>query len=133
MSQLIHGELDWIAMKALEKQRTRRYETANALAADVLRYLHDEAVQACPPSNAYRFRKFAKRNTAGLVMAAVVLAALMLATIGLAISNVFVRSERNEKVRCLVRRKKRWARNRPRCLPPGGASVMQRRSCFSPY
>src|SRR5438045_4350604 len=50
LSGLMRGELDWIVMKTLEKDRNRRYETANGLAQDVQRYLHDEAVQACPPS-----------------------------------------------------------------------------------
>jgi eukaryotic-like serine/threonine-protein kinase len=50
LSQLFRGELDWIVMKALEKDRNRRYETASSFAADVQRYLHDEPVQACPPS-----------------------------------------------------------------------------------
>ena len=54
---LVRGELDWIVMKALEKDRARRYETANGLAADLRRYLHDEPVQACPPSALYRFGK----------------------------------------------------------------------------
>ena len=58
----MRGELDWIVMKALEKDRNRRYETANGLAADIERYLHDEPVEACPPSAGYRFRKFARRN-----------------------------------------------------------------------
>src|SRR5262249_26514824 len=58
LSQLVHGELDWIVMKALEKDRNQRYETASAFAADVRRYLNDEAVLACPPSAMYRFRKF---------------------------------------------------------------------------
>ena len=62
LSQLMHGDLDWIVMKTLEKDRSRRYETANGLAMDVQRHLHDEAVQACPPSAWYRFRKFARRN-----------------------------------------------------------------------
>ena len=62
LSRLVRGELDWIVMKTLEKDRNRRYETANGLAADVQRYLNDEPVQACPPSAAYRFRKFARRN-----------------------------------------------------------------------
>ena len=60
----MRGELDWIVMKALEKDRNRRYETANGFAADIERYLHDEPVQACPPSARYRFRKFARRNKA---------------------------------------------------------------------
>ena len=62
LSQLFRGELDWIVMKALEKDRNRRYETAAAFAADVQRYLDDEAVEACPPSARYRFRKFARRH-----------------------------------------------------------------------
>src|SRR5262245_5868546 len=66
LSLLVRGDLDWIVMKSLEKDRNRRYETANALAADVQRYLHDEPVQACPPSVGYRFRKFASRNRRGL-------------------------------------------------------------------
>src|SRR5207244_1668933 len=62
LRQLFRGELDWIVMKALEKDRNRRYETVSALAADVQRYLCDEPVQACPPSASYRLRKFARRN-----------------------------------------------------------------------
>ena len=61
----MRGELDWIVMKALEKDRNRRYETANGLAADIQRYLDDEPVQACPPSAMYRFRKFARRQQGG--------------------------------------------------------------------
>ena len=60
----MRGELDWIVMKALEKDRNRRYETANGFALDVQRYLRDEPVQACPPSAGYRFRKFLRRNKA---------------------------------------------------------------------
>src|SRR5213078_4298706 len=62
LNGLVRGELDWIVMKALDKDRNRRYETASAFAADVQRYLADEPVQACPPSAWYRFRKFARRN-----------------------------------------------------------------------
>ena len=67
MSALVRGELDWIVMKALEKDRARRYETASKFAEDVQHYLNDEAVAACPPSAAYRFRKFvqAEQNRAG--------------------------------------------------------------------
>src|SRR5438132_1266501 len=70
LTKLVKGELDWIVMKTLEKDRNRRYETANSLTRDIERYLHDEPVQACPPSAAYRFRKFARRNKAGLSIAA---------------------------------------------------------------
>jgi tetratricopeptide (TPR) repeat protein/tRNA A-37 threonylcarbamoyl transferase component Bud32 len=74
----LRGELDWIAMKALEKDRDRRYESASAFAADVERYLHDEPVLACPPSALYRLRKFGRRHRVGLAMAACVLALVVL-------------------------------------------------------
>src|SRR5262249_42906533 len=70
LSQLFRGDLDWIVMKALDKDRNRRYETASAFAADVQRYLRDEPVQACPPSAWYRFHKFTRRNQKLLVTAA---------------------------------------------------------------
>ncbi len=73
LGQLLRGELDWIVMKALEKDRTRRYETANGFAQDLKRYLADEPVLACPPSAWYRCRKFARRNKPVLVVAACVL------------------------------------------------------------
>src|SRR5262249_50714040 len=80
LSQLFRGELDWIVMKALEKDRNRRYETASAFAADVQRYLHDEPVLACPPSTWYRLRKFARRHKAVLwALSAVSLALLLVA------------------------------------------------------
>src|SRR5262249_29818249 len=81
LTRLVRGELDWIVMKALEKDRGRRYETASAFAADVQRYLHDEAVLACPPSAMYRFRKFARRNKRTLVTAAL-LGAMLLVVAG---------------------------------------------------
>jgi len=88
--RLIHtvrGELDWIVMKCLDKDRNRRYESASALAQDIERYLQGEPVQACPPSAAYRFRKFAQRNKAALFVATAAVAALLLIVIGLAASN----------------------------------------------
>ncbi len=81
LSRLLRGELDWVVMKALEKDRDRRYETANGLALDVQRYLADEPVLACPPSAAYRLRKFARRNKRALVTAAL-LGALLLVVAG---------------------------------------------------
>jgi tetratricopeptide (TPR) repeat protein len=70
LNRLVQGELDWIVMKALEKDRSRRYETASSFAADIERHLHDEPVEAGPPSAGYRFRKFAKRNKVALAIAA---------------------------------------------------------------
>ncbi|HLN07160.1 MAG TPA: serine/threonine-protein kinase, partial [Acidimicrobiales bacterium] len=64
LNRSVRGELDWIAMKALEKDRKRRYETANDFAADVTRYLTDQPVEACLPSVSYRFAKYARRNRA---------------------------------------------------------------------
>ncbi len=80
LSRLFRGELDWIVMKALEKDRTRRYETASDFAADVNRYLRDEPVAACPPSAWYRFTKFARRNKPALTTAALVSLALVIGT-----------------------------------------------------
>src|SRR5262249_25258859 len=73
LTSLVRGELDWIVMKALEKDRNRRYETANGLAMDVGRYLADEPVLACPPSAGYRLRKFARRHRVGLGVAGLTL------------------------------------------------------------
>ncbi|MCH8879778.1 MAG: protein kinase, partial [Planctomycetes bacterium] len=77
LGRSFRGELDWIVMKALEKDRNRRYESASAFAADVERYLNDEAVQACPPSVWYQFRKFARRRKAMLTTTALVALSLV--------------------------------------------------------
>ncbi len=76
----MRGELDWMVMKALEKDRRRRYETANDFASDVMRYLTDQPVEACPPSSAYRLRKFGRRNRRFLATATVIVGALVAAT-----------------------------------------------------
>ncbi len=77
LKKLVRGELDWIVMKALEKDRTRRYETAIGLARDIQRYLDDEVVEARPPSTRYRFRKFVRRHKAQVIAASMVLLALL--------------------------------------------------------
>jgi len=82
LSALVRGELDWIVMKALEKDRTRRYETSSDLARDIERHLLNEAVQACPPSAPYRLRKFVRRHKKSVLTAAVVLLALVGGVIG---------------------------------------------------
>src|SRR5215831_12980637 len=69
LTRLVRGELDWLVMKALEKDRGRRYETANGFARDIQRYLTDEPVQACPPSTTYKLRKFARKNRKALALA----------------------------------------------------------------
>jgi WD40 repeat protein/serine/threonine protein kinase len=88
--QQVRGDLDWIVIKALEKDRTRRYETANGLARDVDRHLQDEAVQASPPSRWYRCRKFARRNRAALASALVGAVAVLSVVAGLAVSTILI-------------------------------------------
>ena len=66
LMKLVRGDLDWIVMKALEKDRTRRYETANGFARDIKRYLDGDPVEACPPSASYKFKKFARKHRAAL-------------------------------------------------------------------
>jgi WD40 repeat protein/serine/threonine protein kinase len=81
LGQVVRGELDWIVMKALEKDRARRYETASGMAMDVQRHLDDQPVQACPPSASYRFQKFARRNKIAIATTAIVFATLLLSAI----------------------------------------------------
>ena len=83
LSGQVRWELDWVVMKALEKDRNRRYETASGFAADVQRYLAGEAVLAVPPSAGYRLRKFARRNRRALATAGVLMVALLATVITL--------------------------------------------------
>jgi serine/threonine protein kinase/tetratricopeptide (TPR) repeat protein len=80
LPRLVRRELDWVVMKCLEKQRTRRYDSAGGLARDVERYLNDEPIEARPPSAWYRFAKFGRRNKVALVTVAVVAVSLVLGT-----------------------------------------------------
>ena len=107
----MRGELDWIVMKALEKDRNRRYETANDFAADVMRYLTDEPVEACPPSAGYRLRKFVRRNK-GPVAAGLALAVLLvLGTVGTSIGLVWaLRAERKATLPPTSRTAEGWPR-----------------------
>jgi hypothetical protein len=82
LSRLMRGELDCVVMKCLEKDRTRRYETANGLARDIERYLHDEPVEARPASLGYRFGKLARRNKGAMVAVTLVMGALVVGVIG---------------------------------------------------
>src|SRR5204862_4416580 len=78
LAKLFRGDLDWIVMKCLEKDRSRRYETPNGLAADIERHLSDEPVLARAPSAGYKLRKFVKRNRAGVFAAGALLATLVI-------------------------------------------------------
>jgi serine/threonine protein kinase len=82
LAKLVRGELDWIVMKALEKDRNRRYETANAFAADVQQYLNDEPVLACPPTLGYRLRKIVRRHRSAVLAISLVVLALVGGIIG---------------------------------------------------
>jgi serine/threonine protein kinase/Flp pilus assembly protein TadD len=82
LTSLLRNELDWIVMKALEKDRRRRYESANSMALDMLRYLAGEPVQAAPPSLRYRLRKFVNRHRGRVAATAALLVALALGTGG---------------------------------------------------
>lgn len=92
LSRMVRGELDWIVMKALEKDRSRRYETADGLARDVERYLADEPVEACPPSAAYRLSKLARRYKK-VLMVATAFAALLLAAVAVSVWQAIRESE----------------------------------------
>lgn len=101
LSVQMRGDLDWVVMKAIEKDRTRRYETASALAADVERYLRSEPVEARPPSKLYRLRKFVLRRKATITTATLVLAAMIFGT-GISIWQAArAVAERNEKIEAL--------------------------------
>jgi tetratricopeptide (TPR) repeat protein len=96
LTSIVRGELDWIVMKCLEKDRTRRYDSPSALANDITHYLSHEPVVAGPPSNLYRLRKFVRRNRALVSVAAAVLAALLVGVVGTTIG--LVRAHRAENL-----------------------------------
>ena len=96
LTGLLRNELDWIVMKALEKDRSRRYETANGFAADVLRYLGGEPVQAHPPSTAYRLKKFVRRNRGQVIATGLVLFALLAGIIGTTLG--LIEAKRQEQI-----------------------------------
>lgn len=99
LAPLLRGDMDWVVMKALEKDRNRRYQTANAIAMDVQRYLDNEPVAARPPSRLYRFQKLVRRNK--LVFASGTAVALALA-LGLGITVVLLMRERELRQRAVA-------------------------------
>ena len=108
LSRSLRGEVDWIVMKALEKDRNRRYDSANSLAQDIERYLNDEPVQACPPSAGYKLRKLVRRNKAALSVVGVAAAGLLLALVGLATSTILI-SQAKDSVQQALDRERRTA------------------------
>ena len=101
LTGLLRNELDWIVMKALEKDRTRRYETANGFAADVQRYLSGEAVYAHPPSVGYRVKKFVRRNKVQVVAASLVLLALVAGVVGTTVGLVEAKTQEGKALRAV--------------------------------
>jgi serine/threonine protein kinase len=104
LGQVVRGELDWIVMKCLEKDRNRRYETANAFATDLQRYLADQPVQAYPPSTGYRLHKFLRRNKGPVLAAGLLLLALLAGLIGTSVGLV-----RESRARALAEGKEQEA------------------------
>ena len=95
LKQALRGDLDWIVMKALEKDRTRRYETASGFAADVMRHLAHEPVVAAPPSRTYRMRKFVRKHRGAVIAASLVLLSLLAGVAGT--TSGMIRAERRRK------------------------------------
>jgi len=101
LSRTLRGDLDWIVMKCLEKDRTRRYETANGLAMDLHRHLHSEAITARPPSSAYLVQKLIKRNKLVFACGIAVGLAMLVTLVVLIFTTIRVTRERNQKTSAL--------------------------------
>ncbi len=104
----VRGDLDWIVMKCLEKDRARRYETANALALEIQRYLKHEPVLAGPPSAAYRVRKFVRRHRGGVVAAGLLSASLIFGLTGM--TSLYLRAEEQRRRAVLAEQEQSRAR-----------------------
>src|SRR5262249_47176458 len=100
---LLRGDLDWIVMKCLEKDRTRRYETASSLAEDVEHFLNNQPVNARPPSKVYRFQKLVRRNKVAFAAVSAVTAALV---IGLGVSTWLFLKEKAARERARIEARK---------------------------
>ncbi len=96
LSVLVRGELDWIVMKAMEKDRSRRYDSANGFASDIERYLGDEPVSAGPPTLSYRARKFARRNKGLMASTTAVLASMLIGLAAFGLQYKKIEKQRND-------------------------------------
>jgi hypothetical protein len=99
LKRALQGDLDWIVMMALERDRTRRYETANGLAADIQRHLAHEPVVAAPPSRAYRLRKFVRKHRGAVIAATVVVLALLTGIAGTTLGLIEAKRQEQEAKR----------------------------------
>ncbi|WP_406697093.1 serine/threonine-protein kinase [Singulisphaera sp. Ch08] len=106
LGRSVRGELDWIVMKSLEKDRRRRYETANDFAADVMRHLTDKAVEACPPTGFYRFKKFARRNRVALTTSGIIAAVILVGGVIIVWQAIGTNQARRETETALVTARK---------------------------
>jgi tetratricopeptide (TPR) repeat protein len=102
LGKYVRGDLDWIVMKALAKERDRRYQTANAFAADIERFLNHEPVSAGPPTLRYQLRKFVRRKRAAVAVAATLAVLLLLGGIGLVVGLVAIRAEQQRTAAALA-------------------------------
>ncbi len=105
-------DLDWIVMQAVEKERSRRYQTVNGLAMDIRRFLINEPVSASPPSTLYRFAKFARRNRAAVVWTAVISIVIIAAAIGMTL--LYFHAQKETKIAREERKKAEDAESRAR-------------------
>ena len=96
LHQVVRGDLDWIVMKAMEKDRTRRYDTAAAFAADVQRHIDDEPIEARPPSTSYRVSKFVRRNKGPVAAASALVVALAVGTVAVSAILVYALHKKRE-------------------------------------
>jgi tetratricopeptide (TPR) repeat protein len=103
LCKIVRGDLDWVVMKTLEKDRTRRYETANELAADIERHLRDQPVVAGPPSTGYRLRKFVRRNRVAVMVGCLVALVVLVAVSVLSASTIMVWREKERTKAALAR------------------------------
>ena len=110
LSKLMKGELDWVVLKALEKDRTRRYDTANGLARDIQRYLADEIVEARPPSAGYRLKKFVQRNRGQVIAASLLLCALLAGIAGTTLG--LIEAKKQERLAVAAADEERNAKDR---------------------
>jgi len=95
LARNLRGDLDWIVLKALDKDRNRRYDTARALALDIGRFLADEAIEARPPSTLYRFKKFVKRHTLGVAVSFLVAFSLVTLALLMTVQSIRIAHERD--------------------------------------
>ena len=139
LSRLVRGELDWIVMKALEKDRTRRYDTANSFARDIQRHLDSDAVEAGPPSKLYRVRKYARKHRAAFVTAGafgLLLVGSTILSVGLAIWAIRAeeRSQRNEQTAiAAVKKYGEVIRNTPELKNNQSLSRLRKNLLAAPY